>query len=221
MRLVELRVRKGRFVNYCYIIVDEAEQSCILIDPAWEELAFIEVIVRSNLTPVGVFVTHHHFDHIHLAEFFSREYGCPIYISEAEYNYYRLEFEDVVFVYDECPVVAAGITVCPIVTPGHTLGSTCYRVGDLLFTGDTLFNEGCGACGGDGANPVQLYFSLQRLKKSISGDTRIFPAHRFHSAVGASFDDVRAMNIYLQFDRLDAFVGYRMRGGQRRNLSFL
>ena len=31
-------------------------------------------------------------------------------------------------------------------TPGHTPGSACYRVGNDLISGDTLFVFGCGRC---------------------------------------------------------------------------
>jgi len=73
------------------------------------------------------------------------------------------------------------ITLIPIHTPGHSKGSMCFRCGDMLFTGDTLFANNIGRSdlyGGDGAT---LYRSLKKLSTlrpfEDSGVITIYPGH--------------------------------------------
>lgn len=47
-------------------------------------------------------------------------------------------------------------------TPGHTPGSICLLVDDVLLTGDTLFVGYCGRTDGVGGSSKKLYFSLFR-----------------------------------------------------------
>jgi hydroxyacylglutathione hydrolase len=220
IEVARFRVGKGSFVNHCYVLIDNPTRSCFLVDPAWDAAGIAAFISQRGLSAAGVLVTHHHFDHVQLAEHFSVLYGCPIYVSEAEHNYYGLKLGRVVLVGDDCELRLGTTAVRPILTPGHTAGSTCFLAGDALFTGDTLFNEGCGACVGDGANPLQLYSSLQMLKTTIPRQARVYPGHRYHSDLGLSFDEVNRMNLYLQLDSAKQFVSFRMRKRQPRFFSF-
>ena len=63
-----------------------------------------------------------------------------------------------------------------LATPGHTPGGVCYRCGEALFTGDTLFAAGVGRTdlpGGDGA---ALERSLEKLAALEDGLT-VYPGH--------------------------------------------
>jgi hydroxyacylglutathione hydrolase len=219
--VVRFRVSRGALVNHCYVVVDRSSRECVFVDPAWDAATLVDFVSRSGLTPKGVLVTHHHVDHVDLAQEMSSRYDCGIYLSEIEYNYYGVGLKRVILLRDEVAFTLANLPIVPIVTPGHTAGSVCYRIGDSLFTGDTLFNEGCGVCMGDGANPIQLYASLQRLKVIVPGASRVYPGHQFHSELGLTFEQISGMNLYLQFDRADGFVRFRMRNAQTRLMSFL
>ncbi|WP_408959478.1 MBL fold metallo-hydrolase [Natrinema sp. 74] len=82
---------------------------------------------------------------------------------------------------DELRVGEATLTA--MATPGHTTESLSYRLGDVLFTGDTLFLEGVGRPdleGGRDEAPAaarRLYESLQKQLLEQSDETTIAPGH--------------------------------------------
>jgi glyoxylase-like metal-dependent hydrolase (beta-lactamase superfamily II) len=212
--VVQCRVCKDSHVNYCYIFINTLTKQALLIDPAWDIVAIQRIIKRYDAKVSAVLITHHHFDHVNLAEEFSKHYDCRIFISEKEYYHYKLKFDRKVL-FTDCDIQkVANIQVLPILTPGHTAGSTCYLIENALFTGDTLFNEGAGTCAGNGGDPNLMFSSFQRLKNMIANNTRIYPGHRFKSALGLTFEEVKQKNIYLQFDSVDVFVGFLMRKNQ-------
>ena len=81
-------------------------------------------------------------------------------------------------------------------TPGHTPGSQCIVVGDNLVTGDTLFIDGCGRTDLPGADPAEMYSSLQRLA-SLPGRLILWPGHHYSPASSAPLDVVRRTNYVL------------------------
>jgi len=91
----------------------------------------------------------------------------------------------------------------------------------IFFCGDTLFIEGCGLCSGKGADPNNMFDTLQKLKAKISPQTRIYPGHCYGKPVGQSFKYVLENNIYLQFDGREKFVAFRMRPHQSNLFKFL
>lgn len=73
-------------------------------------------------------------------------------------------------------LLLGGLTVEVLHTPGHTPGSVCYRIGDHLFTGDTLFHRGYGRTDFPGGSMRELMHSLRRLH-SIPQDLPFHPGH--------------------------------------------
>ena len=70
----------------------------------------------------------------------------------------------------------AGVTFTVLHTPGHTPGSVCYRAGEKLFTGDTLFEYGYGRTDLPGGSMAQLAESLRRLQM-VARECEIYPGH--------------------------------------------
>jgi glyoxylase-like metal-dependent hydrolase (beta-lactamase superfamily II) len=99
-----------------------------------------------------------------------------------------------------------------MLTPGHTAGGVCYLIENNLFSGDTLFAEGCGYCSGRGADPRAMFHSLQLLKRTIAPQTLVFPGHSYGQLPGQTFGSLLKNNIYLAFDDERKFVQFRMRG---------
>ncbi len=215
-----LRVTNGTIINHCHIIWDEFSRDAIFIDPAWELQKFTGLITSYHLKPKAVLLTHHHFDHTNLADVISNHYRIPVYISRTESLLYGYETANLTWI-PQGEMKLGTIEVKPISTPGHTAGGVCYRISDLLLTGDTLFIEGCGVCWGGGADPIDMFHSLQRLKGMLHAETRIYPGHRYVSELGQTFDYVKKNNVYLNIDDVNTFVRFRMRKNQKKLFQFI
>lgn len=106
----------------------------------------------------AVFLTHAHPDHIGTAHYFREKYGAKIYAGEGERpwiedidrqfrerpipNFYKLAGESaavdfVVKEGDEIPF-CDDILVQAVATPGHSVDEISYRIGDVVFIGDTV-----------------------------------------------------------------------------------
>jgi hydroxyacylglutathione hydrolase len=209
------------FKNYTYLIQNLNKHTAILIDPSWQAEKYEQLIAKENLKLAAIFVTHHHIDHSNLAGQLATEYKCPVYMLAEEVDYYAFNCAHLSpIAADVKHIDAGGINVKIIRTPGHTYGGACFMIDDNLFSGDTLFMEGCGMCNIDGGDPRKMFASLQMLKQIIPDTTKIYPGHQYHHKIGKSFKDVKNINTYLGFKTEEEFVKYRMRGGQRGLLDF-
>lgn len=64
--------------------------------------------------------------------------------------------------------------------PGHTPADMAYAIGDMVFTGDTLFMPDYGAARTDfpGGDARQLYRSIRWLLQ-LPDETRLFLCHAY------------------------------------------
>ena len=86
-----------------------------------------------------------------------------------------------------------GLTAYYMNTPGHTPGSSVIKVGDVLFTGDTLFRHECGRCDFEGGDFNQMLASLKRLH-DLEGDYKVLPGHEGLSTL----EEERRNNPYMR-----------------------
>ena len=214
-QVVVLRMSYASIINYCYLVIDNITNHAVIVDPAWEmekiELALLSA--RASLS--GILLTHSHPDHIHLAKPLAEKYHCPIWMSQEEISASGFSLQQLVGI-DTTPWSVGRIKIQPILTPGHTSGSTCFLIGNDLFSGDTLFAEGCGICP-DTPAAYTMFASLQYLKSRLKPETRVFPGHVFGKPPGQVFSQLLKDNMYLQFRNEHDFAAYRLRKGQNKS----
>ena len=63
-----------------------------------------------------------------------------------------------------------------IETPGHTKGSVCYIINNVMFSGDTFFRGFIGRTDFPTSNIMEILQSLKRLS-GIKTDYIVYPGH--------------------------------------------
>jgi len=220
-QVVVLKVCRQFMINYSYLVADPCGNGAVVVDPAWEMEKIEQALTDTGSVLSGILVTHAHPDHIHLAVPLAAEYGCPVWMSHEEIAVSGFRCPQLTGI-KAIPWSVGNLRIEPILTPGHTPGGMCYLIGDNLFTGDTLFAEGCGICPDATAAHV-LYDSLTHLKARVAPHVKVFPGHRYGKPPGQQFSQLLKENIYLQFNNEAHFAAYRLRSRQdpRKMFSFI
>lgn len=205
-------VGPGGAINYCCIATGPAGRA-VLVDPAWDRDAILRAAAGRDVA--AILLTHSHADHVDLAPVMAEQFGAPVLMSAAERAASGFACAGLVSCEEAGALLdALGVEYWP--TPGHTIGSASYRVGRDVFSGDTLFVEGCGLPMAPGGDVDMLFDTVMRLAADLADDMRLFPGHRYGAPVGARMAEVRELNLYLHLtDRAD-FVEFRTRPGQGR-----
>lgn len=220
IKVYPLRVgNKGTFINYTYLVIDEVSCEALIVDPGWEFESVALRLRETKATLKGVLLTHHHADHSQLASAFATAYNVPVFISEIERDYYNFDCVNIVPIFTDRVFLIGSFRIIPKHTPGHTKGSVCFQIGQFLFTGDTLFIEGCGMCADETA-AHEMFKSLQVLKKDIAPSTIIYPGHSYGTEPGVTFNYLFTKNVYCHLNELSSFVAFRLRKNQRGLFDF-
>jgi glyoxylase-like metal-dependent hydrolase (beta-lactamase superfamily II) len=81
-----------------------------------------------------------------------------------------------------------------LITPGHTPGGLSFKVGNHVFTGDTLLAGKIGRVDLPGSSPQQMLLSLHGQLLTLPDNTVVYPGHGPNSTIGAE----RIGNPYLR-----------------------
>ncbi len=216
----KLKVGFGQIINFTYIVIDLKTKKIVIIDPAWE-MAKIESLLqmlKGQLTTI--LLTHFHFDHTNLVTTLLKKYNPKVFMSAKEIFFYNFQCSNLNgFNHDDIIEIGETQVIC-LLTPGHTFGSTCYLLPDSLFTGDTIFIEGCGLSDIIGATPEMMFESIQNIKNTVDHKVKVFPGHSYGKEPGYPLEYLLKNNIYFQFDTKEKFAEFRMRKGQKNLFKF-
>ena len=169
----------GPFENNVFVLRSTDTGDAVLVDAANEHDLLLEV---SRATGVRrVLTTHGHFDHIQ-AVTQMRDAGIDVGIAAEDAE--MLPSYD--FTIPDDDVIEVGsLRLRTIHTPGHTRGSTCFRlVGHpVVFSGDTLFPGGAGNTKYEGASFPQIIESIDRRLFTLPGETLVLPGHGLDTTI--------------------------------------
>ncbi len=170
----------GAYQTNCYIAWGDDSDACIVVDPGYEPERVLAQVKRQGKTIAAILLTHGHFDHVGGVKEIAAETDCKVYICPEDLSMPRQMTAGPLYythTYGEGDVVQeAGLTIRVLHTPGHTQGSVCLTVEDVMFSGDTLFQDSCGRTDLPGGNWAQIYASLKRLA-ALPEDYKVFPGH--------------------------------------------
>jgi glyoxylase-like metal-dependent hydrolase (beta-lactamase superfamily II) len=230
-----------------YVVSDPITRRCAIIDPVLDfDLnssatrttsadRLLRHIEGQGLTLEWILDTHPHADHFSAAGYLKDVTGAPTAIGgrvvevqkiwKKLYNLpdaFRTDGSqwDHLFADGEHFTIG-GIAASVMLSPGHTLSSVTYLIGNAAFVHDTLFMPDSGTARTDfpGGDAQQLWRSVQRILQ-LPNDTRLFTGHdyrpngreaRWESTVAAQkaynphvkdYDETTFIALRTQRDRL-------------------
>ena len=199
MEIKSLQV--GPIGTNCYLLCDEAEKLCAVVDPGGEAARVADAVAQTGCVPCAILLTHGHYDHTGgVAELSAKWPEVPVYLNQRDQYqgdaYLAQLFPPVSGAknYDEGDTLCVGgLTVEVLATPGHSEGSVTLRCGNVLLCGDTLFAGSCGRTDFPGGSVKKMMESLKRLGE-LEGDLVVYPGHMEDSTL----DRERSWSPYLR-----------------------
>jgi hydroxyacylglutathione hydrolase len=210
MAVILKQMEIGPMQNYQYFIGCDETRQVAIVDPAWDTDRILQEAETNQYQIVRILLTHGHSDHTEGAGRLSEALGIPVIISADEAPFYLPECPDLRTVHDHDRIPIGKINLECLSTPGHTPGCMCFKCGDILLTGDTLFVSGCGRCDLPGGDAAQMYHSLYDVILKLPDSTRIYPGHRYGPSSSADLKSLRQSNAYLTCRTKEEFLATRM-----------
>lgn len=187
--------------TYTYLLADESTRQAALIDPVIENVDRDLGLVRElEFTLAYALDTHVHADHVTGAGAIRERTSAKTVSSRA-----GAPCADVHVGHGDVLHVGA-IEIHVLATPGHTVDSVSYRVGDRVFTGDALLVRGCGRTDFQNGDPRQLYASLTKVLFALPDETQVYPAHDYRGHTATTIGEEKRLNPRIAGRSEDEFV---------------
>ncbi len=216
----------GQMANLAYLVGSLSAREALIVDPAWEVDALLDLAEADGMTLVGALITHYHQDHIGgqifgqsiegLDRLLSRN-PMPIHVNKHETEGVEkvsgCSKSDLVSHEGGDTIELGDIRVRLVHTPGHTPGSQCFLVEERgrpgrLVSGDTLFLGSCGRVDLPGSDPEAMYRSLNETLRRLDDDTLLYPGHLYSSEPSGTLGEQKRTNPYLRVTGLEQFLGF-------------
>jgi glyoxylase-like metal-dependent hydrolase (beta-lactamase superfamily II) len=149
------------WLSNAYLLADDSGTT-VFVDSGAPLEPLLDTVEREGLTPTHLLVTHGHADHVAGNDELVERFGLVVTSEAVETGALRIEV---------------------LATPGHSDDGVSFVVGDLCFTGDTLFRD---AVGGGDADAVRS--SVMDVLMTLPPATRVLPGHTDETTVGREWE---------------------------------
>jgi glyoxylase-like metal-dependent hydrolase (beta-lactamase superfamily II) len=189
-RLSIQKVHVGQKDTNCYVVACAETKEAVVIDAGDDAPKILSQL--DGLTVKWIVFTHAHAGHtgakdavkaatqattaMHLADATTQLKSADRYLTSS----------------DSLPFGQFALDV--LITPGHTPGGLSFKVGNHLFTGDTLLAGKIGRIDLPGSSPQQMLLSLHGQLLTLPDNTVVYPGHGPNSTIGFE----RVGNPYLR-----------------------
>lgn len=182
-------------------------KDAVLVDPAEDVDAVMDVLAAEGLELKALLATHMHFDHVTGCAAWQRRTGLPVLAGREDiasreiladgakaWNMEVEGFEALPLAPGPASFGALACTAIPV--PGHSPGSLCFHFPALkaLCSGDTLFHHQIGFTD---IMPLQsdaaLRAALQDRILTLPRETAVYPGHRGSTTIG---EEIRWGTLY-------------------------
>ena len=195
------------FATNCWVIANEAQGECIIVDPGASDMSSISsggisdeinlIVSEEGFKPVAALLTHGHLDHTFSIKALADGYQIPTYIHSEDRRFIAepagilspefashlgsMQFNEpnqVEALRDGAILEFIGLNIRAIHSPGHTKGSLMFMVNDeVLISGDVLFAGSIGRTDLPTGSASEMQKTLMTKILPLSDDVRVLPGH--------------------------------------------
>jgi glyoxylase-like metal-dependent hydrolase (beta-lactamase superfamily II) len=174
------RVVVGPLVNNVFFVRCAETGESVMVDAADEPDVLLPLC--AELAVGDVLTTHGHRDHVRAVPAV-RGAGHRVGVAQADAHMLAgYDFE----IADGDVMEVGRLRLHALHTPGHTPGSTCFRIegSPVLLSGDTLFPGGPGKTSGNALHFAAIIRSIQQRLFTLPDDTIVLPGHGDDTTIG-------------------------------------
>jgi len=189
-RLSIQKVHVGEKDTNCYVVACADTREAVVIDPGGDAPKILSQL--DGLSVKWIVLTHAHPGHSGAKDDVKTATQATTAMHLADATTYLKSAERYLVSTDTLPFGNFALDV--LITPGHTPGGLSYKVGNHVFTGDTLLAGKIGRVDLPGSSPQQMLLSLHGQLLTLPDNTVVYPGHGPNTTIGAE----RIGNPYLR-----------------------
>lgn len=197
MKIVQ--IPNGMFAENCYVVVDEQASECAIVDPGEEAGLILHKVKETGATPVAIWLTHAHLDHVLGVPKVAADTGAPVWLHPADRPLYDavpdqaawfgLALPERLPAPDHDLAHGARLSVGELSfevrhAPGHSPGSVCLVGPGVALGGDVLFAGSIGRTDLPGGDFETLIASIERELLPLPDDTILYSGHGPETTIG-------------------------------------
>ena len=189
-RLSIQKIHVGEKDTNCYVIASSDTNEAVVIDPGDDPQKILGQL--RGLTVKWICFTHAHPGHAGAKDAIKAATEATTAMHLADATAYLKSAERYLVGGDTLPFGSFSLEV--LATPGHTPGGLSFKVGNHVFTGDTLLSGKIGRVDLPGSSPQQMLLSLHGQLLTLPDNTVVYPGHGANTTIGQE----RLGNPYLR-----------------------
>jgi len=162
----------GSFSTNAYILTCQQTGASVLVDAPAEVDKIMKRLESTH--PKYILLTHNHMDHTGALPAIRVQLGIPLAAHSADAGILNPPPE--ILLNDGDTVSFGDIRLEVRHTPGHTLGSLCFKTDKYLMSGDTIFPSGPGKT----RSPADFALIVKSITDRLfvlDDDTQVYPGH--------------------------------------------
>ena len=188
------------------VYVLEKGNQCIIIDSG-AHLDDVKKVVRDKKVE-ALLLTHGHYDHSRFCNEYADFFNCKIFASEhiemtlsdfeANYSEDKIaitDFSRFNLIGEDQTIKLGEFDIECFYCPGHSICCECYKINELLFAGDVLFEKSIGRTDLKYSDKKMMYNSLCKLEKIKFG--MVYSGHDNQSDYNSQMKNIKVFKRFL------------------------
>lgn len=182
-----------------YLVIDEGSKEAFIVDPGGVNTNLVQFVEDEELDVKYILLTHGHGDHIGGVAAYQQQFPQIKVVASAEelpilgnarmnasfeISGVASTVEPDILVTDGETLTMGALTMKFLATPGHTPGGLCILVDDILFSGDTLFEQSIGRTDLPGGSFADIKTSIHQKLFTLPAQTKVLPGHMGETTIG-------------------------------------